>query len=46
MQHGVVHWKATIHIYIHKKFQKIQKIIALTVACPKQQKAVLAALVL
>jgi hypothetical protein len=29
------HWKATIHIYNLKKFQKIQKIIAFTAACPK-----------
>jgi hypothetical protein len=29
------HWKATIHIYSLKKFQKIQKFIAFTAACPK-----------
>jgi hypothetical protein len=29
------HWKATIHIYNLKKFQKFQKFIAFTVACPK-----------
>jgi hypothetical protein len=29
------HWKATIHIYDLKKFQKIQKIIAFTATCPK-----------
>jgi hypothetical protein len=29
------HWKATIHIYKLKKFQKIQKFIAFTAACPK-----------
>jgi hypothetical protein len=29
------HWKATIHIYNLKKFQKVQKFIAFTVACPK-----------
>jgi hypothetical protein len=29
------HWKATIHIYNLKKFQKIQKIIAFTAAFPK-----------
>jgi hypothetical protein len=28
------HWKTTIHIYSLKKFQKIQKIIAFTAACP------------
>jgi hypothetical protein len=27
------HWKATIHIYNLKKFQKIQKIIAFSSAC-------------
>jgi hypothetical protein len=27
------HWKATIHIYNLKKFQKIQKFIAFTSAC-------------
>jgi hypothetical protein len=25
MLHGMAHWKATIHIYHHKKFQKFQK---------------------
>jgi hypothetical protein len=29
------HWKATIHIYCLKKFQKIQKFIAFIAACPK-----------
>jgi hypothetical protein len=29
------HWKATIHIYNLKKFQKIQKFIAFRSACPK-----------
>ena len=29
------HWKATIHIYSLKKFQKIQKFIAFTTACLK-----------
>jgi hypothetical protein len=29
------HWKATIHIYNLKKFQKIQKFIAFTSACPE-----------
>jgi hypothetical protein len=46
MLHVASHWKATIHIYILKKFQKIQKIIAFTAACPKMQEAVLAPLVL
>jgi hypothetical protein len=32
--------------HYHKKFQKIQKFIAFTVACPKTQKTVLASLVL
>jgi hypothetical protein len=31
----VSHWKATIHIYNLKKFQKIQKFIAFTSACPE-----------
>jgi hypothetical protein len=29
------HWKATIHIYSLKKFQKIQKFITFTAACSK-----------
>jgi hypothetical protein len=40
------HWKATIHIYSLKKFQKIQKFIAFIVACPKMQKSVVVLLVL
>jgi hypothetical protein len=40
------HWKATIHIYSLKRFQKIQKFIAFTAACPKMQKAILVAIVL
>jgi hypothetical protein len=36
--HGAAHWKPTIHIYCLKKFQKIKKIIAFIVACPKMQK--------
>jgi hypothetical protein len=44
MLHGAAHWKATIHIYRHKEFQKFKKWNALTVACPKLQKAILAAL--
>jgi hypothetical protein len=35
MIHVASHWKATIHIYNLKKFQKIQKFIAFTSACPK-----------
>jgi hypothetical protein len=47
MLHGVSHWKATIHTYSLKKFQKLQQLHALTTACPKvQQKAILAAIVL
>jgi hypothetical protein len=45
-QRVVSHWKATIYIYSLKKFQKINFFIAFTVACPKVQKAVLAAIVL
>jgi hypothetical protein len=45
MLHGVIHWKATIHIYSVKKFQKIHKIMVFTAACPKMQKAVLAPLI-
>jgi hypothetical protein len=37
----VSHWKATIHTYSFKKFQKLQQLHALTVACPKVQKVVL-----
>jgi hypothetical protein len=44
MLHGTSHWKATIHTYSLKKFQKLQQLKALTVACPNQQKAVLAPL--
>jgi hypothetical protein len=46
MLQGAFHWKATIHIYNFKKFQKIQKNIACTTAYPKTQKAVLALLLL
>jgi hypothetical protein len=46
MLHGAFQWKATIHIYHHENFQKIEKYFALTVACPKIQKAILTALVL
>jgi hypothetical protein len=44
MLHGVSHWKATIHTYNLKKFQKFQQLHALTIAYPKVQKAVLVAL--
>jgi hypothetical protein len=43
MLHGTSHWKATIHTYILKKFQKLQQLHALTVAYLKVQKAILAA---
>jgi hypothetical protein len=43
MLHGTSRWKATIHTYSLKKFQKLQQLHALIVACPKVQKAVLAA---
>jgi hypothetical protein len=46
MLHATAHWKATIHIYSLKKFQKIPKKITITTACPNQQKAVLAYIVL
>jgi predicted nucleic acid-binding Zn-ribbon protein len=38
MLHGVPHWKATIHTYSLKKFQKLQQLHALTVA-PKRAKS-------
>jgi hypothetical protein len=41
MLHEIDHWKATIHIYILKKFQKIKKFIAFIVACPRMQKPIL-----
>jgi hypothetical protein len=44
--HATAHWKATIHIYSLKKFQKIPKKITLTTACPNQQKAVLVDIIL
>jgi hypothetical protein len=46
MLHATAHWKATIHIYSLKKFQKIPKKITITAAYPNQQKAVLAYIVL
>jgi hypothetical protein len=45
MLHATAHWKATIHIYSLKKFQKIPRKITITAACPNQQKAVLADIV-
>jgi hypothetical protein len=39
----VSHWKAPIHTYSLKRFQKLQQLHVLTVACPKVQKVVLAA---
>jgi hypothetical protein len=45
MLHGASHWKATIHTYSLKKFQKLQQLHILIVACPKVQKVVLAAIV-
>jgi hypothetical protein len=33
MLHAMARWKATIHIYSLKEFQKIQKFIAFTAAC-------------
>jgi hypothetical protein len=41
MLHAMARWKATIHIYSLKKFQKIQKFIAFIVACPRTQKPIL-----
>ena len=46
MLHGASHWKATIHIYSLKKFQKIHKHIVFTTPCSKVQKAILPAFVL
>jgi hypothetical protein len=40
MLRATARWKATIHIYSIKKFQKIQKIIAFIVACPRTQKPI------
>jgi hypothetical protein len=41
MLHVTARWKATIHIYGLKKFQKIQKLIAFIVTCPRTQKPIL-----
>jgi hypothetical protein len=41
MLHATACWKATIHIYSLKKFQKIKKIIAFIVACLRTQKPIL-----
>jgi hypothetical protein len=38
--HATARWKATIHIYSLKKFQKILKFIAFIVACPRTQKPI------
>jgi hypothetical protein len=38
MLHATAHWKVTIHLYLLSKSQVHRKIIASTVACPKQQK--------
>jgi hypothetical protein len=38
--------EAYCEAHLHKEFQKIQKFIAFTAACPKTQKAILASLVL
>jgi hypothetical protein len=46
MLHATAHWKATIHIYSLKKFQKIPKKITIIAACPNHQKVVLAYIVL
>jgi hypothetical protein len=37
-------WKATKDLYLHSKSQIHQKIIASAVACPNQQRAILASL--
>jgi hypothetical protein len=34
MLHAIARWKAAIHIYCLKKFQKIPKFIAFIVSCP------------
>jgi hypothetical protein len=41
MLHATACWKATIHIYSLKKFQKIQKFIAFIVSFPRTQKSIL-----
>jgi hypothetical protein len=46
MLHATAHWKATIHICSLKKFQKTPQKITIIAACPNQQKAVLAYIVL
>jgi hypothetical protein len=43
--HVASHWKATIHIFRLKKFQKIQKFIAFIAARPKTKNTILAPLV-
>jgi hypothetical protein len=37
MLHGMAHWKATIHIYYHKKFQKVSKIECIHNSLPKTE---------
>jgi hypothetical protein len=40
MLHATACWKATIHIYSLKKFQKIQKFVAFIIAYPRTQKPI------
>jgi hypothetical protein len=37
--HGMAHWKATIHIYHHKKVSKIPKIVYIHNRLPKNAKS-------
>jgi hypothetical protein len=46
MMHEWSHLKATIHIYSHKKFQKIHKRYAFTTTCQKTKRAILTLLAL
>jgi hypothetical protein len=39
MLHGAAHWKATIHIFKQKKFQKFQKIECIHSGLPKTAKS-------
>jgi hypothetical protein len=39
MLHGMAHWKATIHIYYYKKFQKVSKIECIHSRLPKNAKS-------
>jgi hypothetical protein len=43
---GAARWKATIHIYHYKKFQKINNHIVFTTPCPKIKKTIFFAFVL